>query len=85
MGFCALIAGGNWNNGVNAGARTVNLNNYPWNVNTNIGARGACDLKFTGAPLYGAAAQLIFISQNGLPALAYEKRGGLVTAHFYEA
>ena len=26
------------------GARAVNCNNYPWNVNTNIGARGACDL-----------------------------------------
>jgi hypothetical protein len=39
----ALIAGGNWNNGVIAGARTVNCNNYPWNVNTNIGGRGACD------------------------------------------
>jgi hypothetical protein len=34
---------GNWNNGVNAGSRTVNANNYPWNVNTNIGVRLACD------------------------------------------
>jgi hypothetical protein len=34
---------GNWNNGVHAGARTVNANNYPWNVNTNIGVRLACD------------------------------------------
>lgn len=34
---------GNWNNGVHAGARAVNANNYPWNVNTNIGARLACD------------------------------------------
>lgn len=42
--LAALIAGGNWNNGVNAGARAVNCNNYPWNVNTNIGVRGACDL-----------------------------------------
>lgn len=32
------------NNGANCGARAVNCNNYPWNVNTNIGARGACDL-----------------------------------------
>jgi hypothetical protein len=39
----AFICGGNWNNGVNCGGRTVNLNNYPWNVNTNIGARLACD------------------------------------------
>jgi hypothetical protein len=35
--------GGNWNNGVNCGPRTVNLNNYAWNVNTNIGSRLACD------------------------------------------
>ena len=41
--LAALIAGGNWNNGVHAGARAVNCNNYPWNVNTNIGVRGACD------------------------------------------
>jgi hypothetical protein len=54
---------------VNAGARAVNTNNYPWNSNTNIGARGACDYFFTGTSLQGAAAQLmnIIISQNGLP------------------
>jgi hypothetical protein len=28
---------------VYAGSRAVNVNNYPWNVNTNIGARFACD------------------------------------------
>jgi hypothetical protein len=39
----AFICGGNWNNGVNCGARAVNVNNYPWNVNTNIGSRLACD------------------------------------------
>ena len=35
MGYMLLrlIAGGNWNNGVNAGCRAVNCNNYPWNVN----------------------------------------------------
>lgn len=38
-----MFAGGNWNNGAHDGARTVNLNNYPWNVNTNIGCRLACD------------------------------------------
>jgi len=43
-GLHALICGGNWNNGVNCGPRTVNGNNYPWNVNTNIGSRFACDL-----------------------------------------
>ena len=42
--LAALIAGGNWNNGAQCGARAVNCNNYPWNVNTNTGARGACDL-----------------------------------------
>ena len=44
LALAALIAGGNWHHGANAGARCVNCNNYPWNVNTNIGARGACDL-----------------------------------------
>jgi hypothetical protein len=39
----ALLCGGNWNNGVHCGSRAVNLNNYPWNVNTNIGSRLACD------------------------------------------
>ena len=34
---------GNWNDGVNAGSRCVNANNYPWNVNTNNGVRLACD------------------------------------------
>jgi hypothetical protein len=28
---------------VNCGPRTVNGNNWPWNVNTNIGARFACE------------------------------------------
>lgn len=35
--------GGNWNRGVYAGPRAVNTNNQPWNVNTNIGSRLACD------------------------------------------
>ncbi len=39
-----LLAGGAWNNGVQAGCRTANLNNFPWNVNANIGVRLACDL-----------------------------------------
>jgi hypothetical protein len=38
-----MQAGANWDNGVRAGARTVNVNNYPWNVNTNIGSRLACE------------------------------------------
>jgi hypothetical protein len=37
------MQGGNWNNGVHCGPRTVNVNNYPWNRNTNIGGRLACD------------------------------------------
>ena len=41
--LAALIAGGDWDNGASCGARAVNCNNYPWNVVTNIGARGACD------------------------------------------
>lgn len=39
-----MLAGGNWNEGVNTGSRTVNLNNYPWNANTNIGCRLACEV-----------------------------------------
>ena len=33
------IAGGNWNNGVNAGVWTLNLNNVRGNSNDNIGFR----------------------------------------------
>jgi hypothetical protein len=40
------VESGNWNNGSHCGPRTVNLNNYAWNVNTNIGARLACDNSF---------------------------------------
>lgn len=36
-----FIRGGNWNNGANAGAFTLNLNNAPSNVDTNIGFRCA--------------------------------------------
>jgi hypothetical protein len=64
----ALIAGGNWNNGVNAGARSVNLNNYPWNVNTNIGARAACDYcYFRRVALRSGGTTNFYISQSGLP------------------
>lgn len=38
-----FIRGGNWNNGVNAGAFTLNLNNAPSNSNNNIGFRCASD------------------------------------------
>ena len=43
LALAALIAGGDWNNGADAGARAVYCYAYPWNVNTSIGARGACD------------------------------------------
>lgn len=42
--YCAAFKrGGNWNNGANAGAFTLNLNNIPSNTNTNIGFRCASD------------------------------------------
>ena len=41
--LAALIAGGNWSNGVNAGARAVSCYYYPWGVSTYLGVRGACD------------------------------------------
>lgn len=43
VGLVAALFGGNWSNGVNAGSRASNWNNYPWNSNNNIGARGCCD------------------------------------------
>jgi hypothetical protein len=41
--LAALIAGGNWGNGANCGARAVGCSRYPWYVDTSVGARGACD------------------------------------------
>ena len=41
--LAALLAGGDWSNGVSAGARAVNCDNFPWYVNTFVGVRGACD------------------------------------------
>jgi len=41
-----FIRGGNWNNGTNAGAFTLNLNNTPTNTNTNIGFRVARSFRF---------------------------------------
>jgi len=35
----AILRGGNWNNGVNTGVFTTNLNNGPTNTNTNVGFR----------------------------------------------
>lgn len=46
MGYMLLrlIAGGNWNNGVNAGCRAVDCGHYPWHVYAGVGARFGCDL-----------------------------------------
>lgn len=44
LALAALIAGGNWPHGANAGARAVPCYDYPWFVPASIGARGACDL-----------------------------------------
>ena len=41
--LAALLAGGNWTNGVHAGARAVYCFDSPWGVNTTLGVRGACD------------------------------------------
>jgi formylglycine-generating enzyme required for sulfatase activity len=43
LGLVALIAGGDWGDGVFAGARAVYASSYPWHVNTGIGVRLACD------------------------------------------
>jgi len=42
-GIVALLAGGDWHNGVACGPRTVYVVSSPWHVNTNVGARLACD------------------------------------------
>lgn len=41
--LAALLAGGSWGDGVNAGARAVDCNNCPWIVDSSVGVRGACD------------------------------------------
>lgn len=41
--LAALLAGGDWDSGANAGARAVSCGNYPWAVAAHFGARGACD------------------------------------------
>lgn len=35
-----VIAGGNWNNEVNCRSQSRNLNNYSWNLNSDISAHG---------------------------------------------
>ena len=41
--IAALIAGGNWNNGANAGTRALDCHYCPLFVNGGVGVRGACD------------------------------------------
>ncbi len=41
--LAALMAGGYWSNGANAGARAVGCSGYPWGVSAYSGVRGACD------------------------------------------
>lgn len=42
-GLVMYLAGGDWGNGVIAGARALSANNYPWYVTAYIGSRFACD------------------------------------------
>lgn len=42
-GLVALHCGGGWNGGVRCGPRAVDLAGCPWNVNSSVGARLACD------------------------------------------
>ena len=43
VGQDKLHAGGNWNNGSNCGSQCRNLNNWPWNANSNIGRQFCAD------------------------------------------
>ncbi len=51
---CAAIRSGNWDNGANDGPFTLNLNNAPSNVNTNIGFRCA-SIQASFAPAFTKA------------------------------
>jgi formylglycine-generating enzyme required for sulfatase activity len=42
-GLAAYIAGGHWGEGVRAGPRALNADNYPWYVSSVFGCRLACD------------------------------------------
>lgn len=59
-----FIRGGNWNNGTNAGAFTLNLNNTPTNTNTNIGFRVARSLRSTA----------VLVPLAGMPPFVYGRR-----------
>lgn len=58
-----FLRGGNWNNGSNAGAFTLNLNNAPTNTNTNIGFRVARSLgstvRFSSLKGFGGLARVL--------------------------
>ena len=41
--LAALVAGGGWGGGADAGARCVDCGGCPWGVGSHIGVRGACD------------------------------------------
>ena len=41
--LAALLAGGSWPDGANAGARAVDCISSPWDVYGSVGGRGACD------------------------------------------
>ena len=63
-----LLAGGYWYDGAQAGARAVNCNNYPWNVNASIGVRLGCDLVYIWADsMYyvTAYAQRLYTNSQG--------------------
>jgi len=52
--------GGNWNNGANAGALSVNLNNAPSNTNSNIGFRCTSQFRSLKCDAAGSSELLAF-------------------------
>lgn len=62
-----MLFGGNRTNGVNAGSRASNWNNYVWNSNWNIGSRFACEyLLITLMQLKGCVVRLKIVSLSVL-------------------
>jgi len=45
-----LIAGANWNNGLNSGSQARNANNWRWNANSNIAGQFAADTGLSDTP-----------------------------------
>ena len=56
-----LLAGGNWNNGSNAGSQCRNANNYRWNTNSNIG-RHFAELRIT--PILNRFSSLAWLAKQ---------------------